>query len=252
MRSARERLRSHVNSAVKNPLGNYVQRWIFSLVSIGLNPAMDVIESGSGDAWSEVERRWIAFYRAKGARLANCTEGGEGAPGWGTPELRREAGRKRDAHASMTAEQRSARSKKMWASRTLEERSAIMKKGKASMTPAERSAAIRKANAVRSPETRREFTRRSIIARQSITPEQRSEFTKKGLARMTPEARADYMRRANDTRMANSTPEERTARARHAANALTFEQRSAASKKGITNRAASAFQSAKIATTPRE
>jgi hypothetical protein len=59
-----------------------------SLVSIGLHPLLEIIESGSGDGWANAERRWIAFYRASGARLVNGTDGVEGAPGRGTPEQR--------------------------------------------------------------------------------------------------------------------------------------------------------------------
>jgi hypothetical protein len=50
------------------------------MVSIGLEPQIEAIESGAGNDWAEAERRWIKFYRNAGARLSNTTDGGEGTP----------------------------------------------------------------------------------------------------------------------------------------------------------------------------
>ena len=79
-----KRLREHIREAVRGQR-THRHRWLLSLVSIGLEPAFEVIEHGTGDGWSEAERRWIAFYRSYGARLVNGTDGGEGVSYWAPP-----------------------------------------------------------------------------------------------------------------------------------------------------------------------
>ena len=52
--------------------------WLRSLLAAGVEPAVDVVQSGRGEGWQEAERSWIAKHRQA---LVNSTDGGEGAPG---------------------------------------------------------------------------------------------------------------------------------------------------------------------------
>lgn len=53
--------------------------WIRELLSAGLKPRLDCIESGSEPkGWSEAERGWIKIYRDLGYDLTNGTDGGQG------------------------------------------------------------------------------------------------------------------------------------------------------------------------------
>jgi hypothetical protein len=155
------RLTVHIHEAVYKPRKNYRDRWISSLVSTGLKPLMEIVESGIGDGYNEAERRWIAHYRINGARLVNATEGGEGCLGRiasaatreklkASPEKRAKMSVSQKARAkpsaetranisagqrkrlaAMTPEELSARSRnaalKYWAKKTPEERSALNK-----------------------------------------------------------------------------------------------------------------------------
>jgi hypothetical protein len=100
------RLEQHIAGAQRAPRRSYCQNMLLSLHGIGLTPLIEAIESGSGEGWAAAERRWIAYYRAAGARLTNATDGGEGVVGWGTPEQRSGAAKK--AIAAQTPEQLSA------------------------------------------------------------------------------------------------------------------------------------------------
>ena len=81
------RMHEHISHAVRG--GNtYRDRWIRSLITAGIRPFYQVIQAGQGEGWEEAERHWIAHYRLC-AKLVNCTDGGEGLPGYvPTPELR--------------------------------------------------------------------------------------------------------------------------------------------------------------------
>ncbi len=213
------RLRNHVMESVKSQ-NTHKQRWVFSLVKIGLHPAIEVIESGSGDGWAAAERRWIAFHRANGTRLVNGTDGGDGSPGWGTPELRR--ARSLKSNASQTPEQRSARSKKAHASQTPEERSARQVKAWINRGLEKASAHM---DLIRAKRTKDSF-RRSGIGR---------------WANVTPEARTI----ANRCAALTGTHEERSERAKKATAHLTHEDRVALGR--LAGAASAALAAAKRA-----
>jgi len=82
-RSVKLRLKAHIDSALAagRVRGSHKNRWVLSLLSIGLRPELEVIETGTGDGWAEAERRWIATYRERNANLLNRSDGGEGNPG---------------------------------------------------------------------------------------------------------------------------------------------------------------------------
>jgi hypothetical protein len=173
-RGADARLQSHIYEALASQRTRR-QRWILSLLSIGLIPTIEVIESGQGSGFADSERYWIAHYRARGTDLVNSTDGGDGpAPQWGTPE------------------QRSAAIVKANASRTPEQRRAVIAKVKAGLTPEQGRANIDKVNASR-------------------TFEQHSAAMKKAKANMGVERVANQMDQARDTWLAQSTHEERSA-----------------------------------------
>jgi len=166
-----------------------------SLVSIGLIPEIEAVECGTGETWQEAERRWIATYRAKGARLVNATDGGEGTPGLAiTPDGRRE---------------RSERIRKRLAAMTAEQRSEMVRRAKAACTPEQRSESARKAVA-------------AYLA--STTHEERSAPRKKGAAKRpnplvvaTAEQRHEWARNAKAAHLAKTTPEQRSAEGRRSA-----------------------------------
>lgn len=57
-------------------------RWVASIQREGVQPVMDVVESGDdGDGWRHAERKWIALLRGEGCRLTNHTDGGDGVRG---------------------------------------------------------------------------------------------------------------------------------------------------------------------------
>lgn len=228
-RPVKERLARHLgNAALRDK--TYKGRWVLSLISMGLRPVIEVIESGIGDGWQEAERRWIAFHRANGGRLVNTTDGGDSLP------------------ASTSAE-RSERAKKWHASRTPEERSASAARIHARMTPEQRQErAIRMANYSRS-RTRDD----RLIATQkrlaSTTPEQRSAVMTKRWADMAAEekvARGQAFRdlQSNEFRVANGkklmatwTHEQRIAWCKEVHASRTPEERSTIVKNGRVTRA---------------
>lgn len=73
-----KRLRNHITRAPRE--STHKACWIKGLLSAGMEPVAEVVESGDG-AWADAERRWIAQYRADGADLTNLTDGGEGVVG---------------------------------------------------------------------------------------------------------------------------------------------------------------------------
>lgn len=77
----KRRLKSHKHAPrSKTESHTHKARWVATLERDGLAPRLRVIEEGDGD-WVEAEMRWIASYRAAGARLTNLSDGGEGAIG---------------------------------------------------------------------------------------------------------------------------------------------------------------------------
>lgn len=199
------------------------QRWLFSLLTIGLLPQMEALESGTGDGWQEAERRWIAFYRAKGAALVNGTEGGEGVVGWGTPEQLSMRGKR--AQAGMSAEERSANAKKRAAKIPPERRSAIAKRRQAALGDERRSEIATQREGRFTPEARQErsdMRRAQMLNRtpeqreamaEKWTAEQRSAASKRMHADRTPEQRCASIKNALDA-LAKLTPEQLSARAK--------------------------------------
>lgn len=89
----------------------YKHRWVTKLRADGLRPQMIILEENPID-WAEAERRWIAHYRAAGARLTNLTDGGEGTLGYNPPAETRqrmsEAAKRRPKESPEITEKRAA------------------------------------------------------------------------------------------------------------------------------------------------
>ena len=59
----------------------HVYRWINKLKSSGLAPYLIVLEYNPDD-WKDRERFWIQYFKNKGNRLTNLTNGGDGIDGY--------------------------------------------------------------------------------------------------------------------------------------------------------------------------
>ena len=81
VKTIEHRLRAHIAESKKSRRKTHKTRWIMTLLSKGLEPIITMVEQGSGDNWSDTERRWIQFFLFCGARLTNSTNGGEGMIG---------------------------------------------------------------------------------------------------------------------------------------------------------------------------
>jgi len=229
----------------------YRQKWILSLVSIGLIPIIELIESGTGEGAPEAEQRWIASYRANGVRLVNGTEGGDGVHPWGTHELRSDAARR--GAATISPERKSAIAKKRWAGLTPEQRREKASKiftSRRSATEnaklswetfrslpleeqAQRAAKAKATKANWTEEQQAENAGKQIDASRtwhaSRTPEERSAAAVKRVSGMTWEQHSERLKRAQASR----TPEQRSETAKRRQAAKTPEQRSAEVKKGL-------------------
>jgi hypothetical protein len=226
-KSAGTRLARHIHESIK-ARRTHKTNWIFSLVTVGLKPIMEIIESGTGDGWAEAERRWIAFFRANGARLTNNTDGGQGTPG---------------RLSARTPEERSAIAKQNQANRTPEARAAFTRAGveaqRACRTFELRSESFKKWQQAKTPEQRSDAGRRGTITRlANSTHEQRSEWAKKGNASLTPEQRSERSKAI----WASHSPEKRAAMEKKRQASMTHEQRSAAAKKWRADKRAQRIQ----------
>lgn len=224
VKSPESRLREHIKDSLR--ARTHKRHWILSLVSIGLRPLIEVIETGSGDGWQEAERRWIAYYRGEGFRLTNTTDGGEGIPGYKhTRTFEQLSISAKKANQAQTPEERSARQKLAWANRTPENREEAAQRAKDNWT------AI---HAGRTPEQRSEVMKRAAA---TLTPEQLSARVKKRWANTSPEKRAAFI----DKMKVSQAKEKRSAATHSWQDAVSAEQRSASAHKAwVKRRAASA------------
>ena len=76
------RLYLHIwHSSRHKEKNTYKAKWIQSLLKVGVDPAIQVIESGRGDGWKESEPKWISHFKSLGCKLTNLTDGGQGTIG---------------------------------------------------------------------------------------------------------------------------------------------------------------------------
>lgn len=74
------RLNVHLQEARNPAKASHKINWIRSLLKKDLRPLIEELEV-TPDRSREIH--WIAFYRSRGVRLTNMTDGGEGTPGLG-------------------------------------------------------------------------------------------------------------------------------------------------------------------------
>lgn len=80
--SLKRRLQQHICKANKNDRPTQSSCWIKSLINLGTAPLMEVLkEFQSSEECSAFEIEMISLFKAKGCRLTNATDGGEGQ--WG-------------------------------------------------------------------------------------------------------------------------------------------------------------------------
>jgi len=84
--SLNERLSGHMQESKDTKKNTYKCRWVRKLLSKRLFPLIVLIEEVDGDGDAE-EILWIKYYKEKGARLVNGTDGGAGCVGL-SPESR--------------------------------------------------------------------------------------------------------------------------------------------------------------------
>lgn len=76
------RLSQHIYAAKSNKWKSHVNTWIRSVLNRGLRPiAKPLTFVDDKEILSQEEIRLIAYYKKRGARLTNLTDGGDGAPG---------------------------------------------------------------------------------------------------------------------------------------------------------------------------
>jgi group I intron endonuclease len=63
---------------LKDQDGTHKTYWIQSLLKIGYNPDLQILEQCNQNNWEEREKEWIKFYRNIEWNIVNETEGGEG------------------------------------------------------------------------------------------------------------------------------------------------------------------------------
>lgn len=74
-----KRLKSHLSSAKTFSYRHHTSAWIRKLLSVGLEPRMEILEEvPEGTRWQDSERNWISSAADRGWRLTNSTSGGEG------------------------------------------------------------------------------------------------------------------------------------------------------------------------------
>lgn len=73
------RLAGHLNNAKKARY--HSERWVLSLLVVGVRPTVTVIDSGVGESWGSTETFWIARYKELGHDLTNHAQGGQGPIG---------------------------------------------------------------------------------------------------------------------------------------------------------------------------
>jgi hypothetical protein len=80
----KERLQNHCVEKSRTWRTN----WICAVLATGQRPQLRILEIlDRDDDWKQAERDWISNLRDRGARLTNCTSGGDGVPDL-PPEIR--------------------------------------------------------------------------------------------------------------------------------------------------------------------
>jgi hypothetical protein len=62
--------------------GTHKVHWIKSLLKLGYNPELQILEQCNFENWEEREKDWIKFYKNIKWLVVNQTDGGEDPPSW--------------------------------------------------------------------------------------------------------------------------------------------------------------------------
>ena len=81
----KRRLVRHIAAARANRDQTYCGRWKRTLLEVGVEPILTVVESGVGDGWGLAESKWVTHFRSTGHNLTNLTDGGDGTRGYTVP-----------------------------------------------------------------------------------------------------------------------------------------------------------------------
>ena len=104
------RLRQHIRDAFKER--NYKANWIRSLLGIGMQPTLQIVDEVNVSEWQAAEAAYIEFYRSEGCAITNGSPGGEGwgsgkdHPSFGKPSHLRGKKRSPETIAKMSASER--------------------------------------------------------------------------------------------------------------------------------------------------
>lgn len=72
----RDRYKCHLTNL--GTQSRYKQNWIKSLRDKGQKPVLEIIRKVPIEEWKKWEKYYIEYYRDKGFKLTNCTDGGDG------------------------------------------------------------------------------------------------------------------------------------------------------------------------------
>lgn len=75
------RLKAHINESIKGRKSHKCD-WIRQLLNLELRPILQILEECDEDNWKEREQYWIKYYKERGCKLTNLTEGGDGVNGY--------------------------------------------------------------------------------------------------------------------------------------------------------------------------
>lgn len=76
-----ERLKGHIRDAKRRKHSVRRFSWVLSLLAANTSPEIRELELVTEETWRDVEKQWIAKFRAAGVDLVNTTDGGDGASG---------------------------------------------------------------------------------------------------------------------------------------------------------------------------
>ena len=77
----RARLGRHISDARKAKATHHSAGWIRSLLRVGVEPLVKIIDEGAGPSWVASEVYWIAWHKEQGFDLTNHAVGGQGPVG---------------------------------------------------------------------------------------------------------------------------------------------------------------------------
>lgn len=91
-----KRLNRHLGQFEPKP--THKSNWIKSLLEIGKQPGVKILEEVDESEWQSSERKWINEYKSSGANLTNTTDGGEGGKTLSAESLSPEERERRRKH----------------------------------------------------------------------------------------------------------------------------------------------------------